>query len=594
MIENHKPARRNCALDYGPDGFRIDRKAIKGRHSAGAGFLKGFIEHSGADRLVALTGSEQDFADFRAFAEELDDRGRAVVRVGPFDSRTLRSVGTVFLPGPGLEALAWTRRFGDERSYSLCGVTHTVASDRVVAALGRYLIAPTQPWDALICTSTAVQSAVERIIEHHADYLERRGGGRFRCPVHLPVIPLGIDCDFYAPRDDDVVPGAGPEARRALRARLGIGEDDLAALFVGRLSFHAKAHPTPMYMAAARAAQRVRDRKIHLLLTGQFSNRMIEKEFREAAARFCGAARCHFIDGSDGPLGPVMRAVWRASDIFVSLSDNIQETFGLTPVEAMAAGLPCVVSDWNGYKDTVADDETGFRIPTMTVGPSAGVDIADRHAAGLDSYDQVIGITSLATAVDVDACAEAIARLATDRELCARQGAAAMARARRLYDWRVVIAAYQKLWTELEERRASSNGVASRNATESAKLEFPDPFSIYRTYPTALLGPDAVVAVKSRDPVGDLARLREGKLNLHDTLGYAFLPPADVDAIMAQLASGPTRVADLVAQHARGQHKLLRKLLRTLLWLKKFDLVEIRSLARERPEGVPRHEVNRP
>jgi len=25
------------------------------------------------------------------------------------------------------------------------------------------------------------------------------------------------------------------------------------------------------------------------------------------------------------------------------------ETFGLTPIEAMAAGLPCLVSDWDGY-----------------------------------------------------------------------------------------------------------------------------------------------------------------------------------------------------------------------------------------------------
>ena len=246
-----------------------------------------------------------------------------------------------------------------------------------------------------------------------------------------------------------------PEARRALRARLGIGEDDLAALFVGRLSFHAKAHPTPMYMAAARAAQRVRDRKIHLLLTGQFPNRRVERGVSRGGDPVLRRRHVPFHRWLGWTAtAQFVRAAWRASDIFVSLSDNIQETFGLTPVEAMAAGLPCVVSDWNGYKDTVPDGETGFRIPTMAVGPSAGVDIADRHAAGLDSYDQMIGITSLATAVDVDACAEAIARLATDRELRGRQGAAAMARARRLYDWRVVIAAYQELWTELAELRA--------------------------------------------------------------------------------------------------------------------------------------------
>ena len=31
--------------------------------------------------------------------------------------------------------------------------------------------------------------------------------------------------------------------------------------------------------------------------------------------------------------------------MFVSLSDNIQETFGLTPIEGMASGLPLIVSD---------------------------------------------------------------------------------------------------------------------------------------------------------------------------------------------------------------------------------------------------------
>lgn len=561
----------NCALFYAPDGFRIDRKSVKGRHSAGAGFLKGFIEHGDTDRLVALTGSQEVFADFRALAGELDKRGRAVVHAHPLDSQTLRSVGTVFLPGPGLDEEAWIRRLGGERNYSLCGVTHTVASDRIVNALGQYLTAPTQPWDALVCTSTAVRSVVERIIEQHAEYLMRRGGGRFRSPVCLPVIPLGIDCDFYAPRDDDAAPGAGPAARRTLRARLGIGEDDFVVLFVGRLSFHAKAHPTPMYMAAARAAQRVRDRKIHLLLVGQFYNRMIETEFRQAAVRFCGIAGAHFIDGSDGPLGPVVRSAWRASDIFVSLSDNIQETFGLTPIEAMAAGLPCVVSDWNGYKDTVVEGETGFRIHTVTVGSGAGGDIADRHAAGLDTYNQMIGITSLATAVDIDACADAIVRLATDRELCARQSAAAMARARRLYDWRVVVAQYQDLWRELAELRTVDPGVALRDQQEPGRIEFPDPFELYRHYPTALLSPDMSIAAKGGDPAADLARLREGKLNLYESIGYAFLSAGETDAVMARLMhAGPTRAADLVSGYTGDR----RRLVRTLLWLRKFDLVE--------------------
>ena len=570
MTTNQERARPNCALRYHSDGFRIDRKAIKGRQSAGAGFVKGFIEHGGTDRLVALTDSPQHFEDFRTLAGTLDRTGRAVVRAGPLDRRTLRSVGTVFLPGPGLEREAWNRRFGSERDYSLCGVTHTIATSRVASALGRYLIAPTQPWDALVCTSAAAKEGVERILAQHADWLARRGGGRLRCPVRLPVIPLGVDCDSYGLGTDDGARGAGPGNGRELRDRFGIAADDVVMLFVGRLSFHGKAHPTPMYMAAARAAERAGGRTMHLLLAGQFPNRATEREFREAAARFCGRARAHFLDGSAGPQDPAILAAMQAADVFVSLSDNIQESFGLTPVEAMAAGLPCVVSDWNGYRDTVADGETGFLVPTVTAPPGAGIDIADRYGAGLDSYDRMIGIASLATAVDVDACAEAIARLANDRELRARQGAAGRARARRLYDWRVVVAAYQELWSELAEVRASGAGVALRNhAAEPARVEYPDPFAIYRGYPTALLRPDTVVAAKSDDPARDLARLREG--SLHGFAGHAFLSDADTDALVARLAaSGPTRTAELLAQHPGRGHALAR----TLLWLRKFELVE--------------------
>ena len=50
-----------------------------------------------------------------------------------------------------------------------------------------------------------------------------------------------------------------------------------------------------------------------------------------------------------------------AADIFCSLSDNIQETFGITPIEAMAAGLPVIVSDRVGcIDDLVNDEETGL------------------------------------------------------------------------------------------------------------------------------------------------------------------------------------------------------------------------------------------
>jgi starch synthase len=551
--------RLNCAIDYHPDGYKADRAQVKGRHSAGAGFLKGFIDHSGVDRLVAMTGSQERYEDFRQLAGALDSGKRETVWVQPLDARTLRTVGTVFVPGPDLEAAAWNRRLSRERDFSLCGVTHTVVSSRVIHALGRYLIAPTQPWDALICTSTSVRSVVERMIGQQADYLERRSGARMRSPVRLPVIPLGVDCDFHAPNH------ASAGLRAGLRDRLGINENDVAALFLGRLSFHAKAHPTPMLMAAEQAAAQNPDQALHLLIVGQFPNVETEKEFKEAATRFCQQAKVHFLDGADSAL---VGAAWRASDVFISLSDNTQESFGLTPIEAMAAGLPCVVSDYNGYKDTIVESETGFRISTSAPEPGAGIDIADRYAAGLLSYDRFIGIAALATMTDIGACAEVLSRLIRDPDLRARQSTAAMARARQFYDWRVIIQSYQALWAELAEIRANAEGLGMRDhSNETAHVDFPDPFDMFRDHPTNLIADNTLVWAKSSTLKIDLLEVLEGQL--HTFAASAFLPQNAIDDIVKKLMAGPAQVSDFAAFQSDR-----RKFQRTLLWLGKFDLVE--------------------
>ena len=133
---------------------------------------------------------------------------------------------------------------------------------------------------------------------------------------------------------------------------------------------------------------------------------------------------------------------------------------------------------------------------------------------------------------------------------------------------------FRRKWSELAERREGEPGVALRDRREAARIDVPDPFAIYRHYPTALLGPNTVVAVKSADLAADLARLREGKLNVHDAMAHAFLPRPAVDALLARLAAEPATAEDLAANH-RGDR---RQLLRTLLWLRKFDLVEFRGL----------------
>lgn len=56
--------------------------------------------------------------------------------------------------------------------------------------------------------------------------------------------------------------------------------------------------------------------------------------------------------------------LYRSSDVYFSPSDTVQESFGMSLTEAMACGLPLIVSDWNGYKDVLIHGITGFKVPT--------------------------------------------------------------------------------------------------------------------------------------------------------------------------------------------------------------------------------------
>ncbi|TRZ77251.1 MAG: glycosyltransferase [Deltaproteobacteria bacterium] len=78
---------------------------------------------------------------------------------------------------------------------------------------------------------------------------------------------------------------------------------------------------------------------------------------------FCPCVRVLVADSRDAD---ARRQSW-AADLFISLSDNIQVTFGLTPIGAMVAGMPVVVTDLDGYKETVSEEVDGFRIPTFII-----------------------------------------------------------------------------------------------------------------------------------------------------------------------------------------------------------------------------------
>jgi alpha-maltose-1-phosphate synthase len=467
--------RPNAAIMFEPDGYLIAGATLMGRQMAGNAFLRAAVAALQNEILYVYTPRRCSAEAFCKVAVDFDLQAD-VTWIQPDRLDLLSEVGTLYLPGPGLNDAARLRLRAGPNAYSLVGVTHTTASHRAMDAISGLVTAPVAPWDALICTSTAVARTVRLLLEAEIDYLKWRVGATSFTLPQLPIIPLGVHCSDFVFSDSE---------RYAARQALHVNHDDVVVLFVGRLTFHAKAHPYPMYAALEAVAQHTA-KGITLLQCGWFGNVHIENAFKDGAQRYCPSVRALFTDGKDVR---ARRAAWAAADIFISLSDNIQETFGLSPIEAMAAGLAVIVTDWNGYKDTVRDGVDGFRIETFMPGPGLGDDLARNYEAEVDDYNLYIGRACQVTCLDFEQLQERLINLIEDVDLRRRLGAMGRRRAQS-FDWSVVFRRYQDLWGHLSEIRAHSKKHAGwpRLAPKAAPTRL-DPFHCFAHYASHLIQP---------------------------------------------------------------------------------------------------------
>lgn len=552
-------AANNAAINFYPAAFSTtSRPNLMGRDVAGEEFLHAFFRHAVVDDFYCLASHRSEFEQFASIARSWKEDAQAtwIPRSQP---ALIEAAGCLYHPDPVLGPLAWQRRHVSPRAYSICGVTHTICSAAAMDALGALITCPLHTWDALICTSTAVRQAVDRVLRHWCEYLRERLNIVPPEPLETPIIPLGVDCTAFAPSSESA------EARRELRRGLGIEPADIVFLYVGRISFHAKAHPLPMYLALETAASQTRAR-LWILQAGWFPNASVELEFKSRAKALCPSVRARYLDGRRPD---VRRSIWFAADIFVSLADNIQETFGLAPIEAMAAGLPAVVADWNGYRDTIRHGIDGFRIATLLPPGGAGLDLAIDYALGAESYDRYIGGVSQCTAVDVDECTSAFISLINNEALRRAMGDAARQRACERFDWRHVIRAYQSLWQELERRRKHE----CRSTTGESRPANPlreDPFALFSHYATRHLGPASVLSRRA-----GYSRLGLDELYSMPMTNFATAILArkdEVERILAGLEDTPRTIREILAEVDPTRHAIL---LRTLGWLAKAGLVAV-------------------
>jgi glycosyltransferase involved in cell wall biosynthesis len=152
-------------------------------------------------------------------------------------------------------------------------------------------------------------------------------------PEQIHVVRSGIDHDFYRP------PAANGKPRRK------------ALLYLGRLKKY-KCIEFPILVLGRLAA---RHPEVEYWIAGEGDYRdELERIAREEGV----SDRVKFLGYVDGT--PKQELLQNAR---VLLYTSPKEGWGLSVIEANAAGMPCVASDSPGLRESVRDQETGFLVP---------------------------------------------------------------------------------------------------------------------------------------------------------------------------------------------------------------------------------------
>ncbi|MGY1691032.1 D-inositol-3-phosphate glycosyltransferase [Geodermatophilus sp. SYSU D01105] len=238
--------------------------------------------------------------------------------------------------------VGWLAR--DRWSVPLIHTAHTLAKVKNAA-----LAAGDRPEPrARVIGEEQVVAEADRLIANTADEARQLVEHYAADPRRTLVVPPGVDLDRFTPGD-----------RTAARRELGIAEDAVVLLFVGRIQ-PLKA-PDLLLEAAARMLAddpALRDRlQVHVIGAPSGSGLEAPRQLEQLAAELGLSDLVRFLPPQHAER---LAQHYRAADVAVVPSHN--ESFGLVALEAQACGTPVVAAAVGGLRTAVRDGVSGVLV----------------------------------------------------------------------------------------------------------------------------------------------------------------------------------------------------------------------------------------
>jgi len=453
---------------------------LNGRRWAGQQLLLAWAK-AAEDQPIALA-SENPAAMLKRLQPLLQSQGFSGVVHGLGLNRPQPFVpwGAFFIPDLSIGRWAQWRRPVGAAGFSLIGQIHTLSTASSLEQIQELVTEPLTPWDAVICSSSAGAAVLDAVMGDREEQLVALAGGsiarlRSRRP-QLPVIPLPIAARQLA---------AELPARQAARQALGCPPEAAVLLWLGRLSWLTKSDPWPTYALLEHLAQTL-DRPLVLIECGPDDQAGQVAQWQLLRDCFPSVQFLR-LGGAEPVAEAVKQQALAAADLAISLVDNTQETFGLALAEAMAAGLPVVASDWDGYRDLVRPGVDGFLVPTRWASIAAEISpvLGWQQRTGLQTYGAISGALAQLVQVDMAAAKAALLTLLQTPALARAMGEAAQQRAFQCFEASKVMDSYKQLFAELNDRRLLASAAERSPQLPSLSL---DPVRCFQNYPS---GPPA-------------------------------------------------------------------------------------------------------